>query len=544
MLDLLLNVNPNKSPGPDGIHPKALKELAEILAKPLTIIFNTSIQTGIVPDLWKIGNIIALFKKGDKSDPGNYRPVSLTSVVGKLMEKIVRKVIVNHMIKNDLYSKKQFGFISGRSTTLQLLLVMEEWTEILDKGGAIDTIYMDFMKAFDKVPHKRLITKLESYGLSNQIIKWVDNFLNERNQKVTVNGNESCNRPVTSRIPQGSVLGPILFVIYINDLPECVEANTYLFADDTKIFREIKTEEDRKHLQDDLDKLQQWSDTWLLKFHPNKCKVMSISNKRLTEVTTTYYLHDQDGKSVELSRSEGEKDLGVMVDDKVNFDKHIQQQVNKANSIMGLIRRTYTFLDETSFRYLFQALVRPHLEYAEAVWSPFTKKDIDTIEKVQKRATKLIPSLKNMDYPNRLKKLKMPTLQYRRLRGDMIEVYKIINGIYDHKVVTGFFELSDVEQTRGHNKKLRKLSCKINKRKNYFSNRVIDVWNNLPQEAVSAKSVKDFEIAIDKHWENQEMKYNHNANIELKTGRKRSYTTIQRDDDKIEADKVVDDQRP
>ena len=157
-----------------------------------------------------------------------------------------------------------------------------------------------------------------------------------------------------------------------------------MFADDTKIFREIKTEEDRKHLQDDLDKLQQWSDTWLLKFHPNKCKVMSISNKRLTEVTTTYYLHDHDGKSVELSRSEGEKDLGVMVDDKVNFDKHIQQQVNKANSIMGLIRRTYTFLDETSFRYLFQALVRPHLEYAEAVWSPFTKKDIETIEKVQK----------------------------------------------------------------------------------------------------------------------------------------------------------------
>ena len=125
----------------------------------------------------------------------------------------------------------------------------------------------------------------------------------------------------------------------------------------------------------------------------------------------------------------------------------------------------YTFLDETSFRYLFQALVRPHLEYAEAVWSPFAKKDIDTIEMVQKRATKLIPSLKNMDYPNRLKKLKMPTLKYRRLRGDMIDVYKIINGIYDYKVVTGFFELSDVEQTRGHNKKLRKLSCKINKRK-------------------------------------------------------------------------------
>ena len=140
---------------------------------------------------------------------------------------------------------------------------------------------------------------------------------------------------------------------------------------------------------------------------------MSISNKRATEITTLY-LHDQDGKPIKLSRSEGENDFEVMVDDKINFDKHIQQQVNKANSIMGLIRRTYKVLDETSFRYLFQALVRPHLEYAKAVWSPFTKKD--TIEKVQKRATKLIPSLRNMDYPNRLKKLKMPTLQYRRLR--------------------------------------------------------------------------------------------------------------------------------
>ena len=154
------------------------------------------------------------------------------------MEKIVRKVIVNHMIKNDLYGKKQFGFISGRSTTLQLLLVMEEWTEILDKGGAIDRIYMDFMKAFDQVPYKRLITKLERfYGLSNQIIKSVDNFLNERNQNVTVNGNESSNRPVASGIPQGIFLGSILFVIYRNDLPECVEANTYLFADDTKMTR-------------------------------------------------------------------------------------------------------------------------------------------------------------------------------------------------------------------------------------------------------------------------------------------------------------------
>jgi hypothetical protein len=184
------------------------------------------------------------------------------------------------MTKNKLFSQKQFGFISGRSTTLQLLKVMNEWTEILDNGGIIDSVYMDFMKAFDKVPQKRLIKKMERYGINNKTINWVRNFLTDRKQKVSVNGAESISHDVTSGIPQCSVLGTILFVIYINDMPDHVDSEAYLFADNTKVYKEIKTQTDTTSLQKDLDNLQEWSDKWLLKFHPNKCKVMTVSNKR------------------------------------------------------------------------------------------------------------------------------------------------------------------------------------------------------------------------------------------------------------------------
>ena len=510
---LLNELNPNKSKGPDCLHPKALKELQSVLTKPLTRIFNASKEEAKLPEIWKIGNVVALFKKGDKPDPGNYRPVSLTSIACKMMEKLVRNQIVEHIKRNKLLSKKQFGFISGRSTTLQLLLVLDHWTEILDNGGSIDSVYMDFMKAFDKVPHRRLIKKMKHYGIGEKTLNWVQDFLSNRKQKVSVNGMDSTTHNVTSGIPQGSVLGPILFVIYINDMPDCVAATAYLFADDTKLYKEIKSPEDSNSLQRDLDSLQEWSNTWLLKFHPNKCKVMTVSNKK--NINRAYHLYDSTGKEVDLEKSEGEKDIGVFVDDQLTFSRHIQQQANKANSIMGLIRRTYSYLDEQSFKYLFQALVRPHLEYAEAVWSPSKVGDIDVLENVQRRATKQIPSLKNLEYSDRLKKLKMPTLKYRRLRGDMIETFKIINGIYDRDVTENFLEIDQNTRTRGNDKKLKKKYSKLNIRKFSFTNRIVDIWNNLPNEVIKVKTVKSFEMNLDKYWETQELKYDHTANINL-----------------------------
>ena len=219
---------------------------------------------GQLPDDWKQAKVSAIFKrKGNRKKAGNYRPVSLTCIICKILEGCIRDHIVEHMMVNNIFSKQQFGFIKGRSTVLQLLNVMDSWTMALDNGFSIDSIYLDYMKAFDTVPHKRLIYKLRMNGISPSILRWIEDFLTGRKQQVCVNGSMSKWADVTSRIPQGSVLGPILFVIYINDLPNEIKSDIYMFADDTNVFRTIKTNDYQCILQDDLDELTAWSTKWL-----------------------------------------------------------------------------------------------------------------------------------------------------------------------------------------------------------------------------------------------------------------------------------------
>jgi hypothetical protein len=292
------------------------------------------------------------------------------------------------MKANKLFSNKQYGFIEGRSTALQLLEVIDKWSEALDEGLDIDCICADFQKAFDKVPHKRLIKKIENYGIANPILSWIEDFLSRRYQRVSIEGEISNRMEDTSGIPQGSVLGSMLFGLYTNDLPDAVESEAYLFADDTNIFRSINSIDDQQILQNDLIKLENWSDKCLLKFHPEKCKHMNM-HRTPKEEEVKYNLLGQ-----EISKVKDEKDIGVLIDDELSFDKHICEMVSKANSIFAALRRTFRNLTADIFLPLCKTLVRTHLDYVSSVWAPCKKKYIDKIESVQKEHTRFSQSIK------------------------------------------------------------------------------------------------------------------------------------------------------
>ena len=281
ILEKLQQLNPNKSPGPDGWHPYFLRELAKELSKPLSILLQKSLKERAVAIDWLRACITAIHKKGAKDTVSNYRPVSLTSVICKLFESIIKEFITEHLTKNKLLADEQHGFVPYRNCMTNLLMAIEDWSAMIEEGRVFDLIYTDFSKAFDSVPHARLIKKLKALGISGDIAGWIEAFLTNRKQKVSVEGESSSWSDVKSGIPQGSVLGPILFVIFINDMPNCLSSLCKMFADDAKVYREVNSPEDNESLQLDIDNMNDWSQKWQLPFNESKCKCMHI----LREIT-------------------------------------------------------------------------------------------------------------------------------------------------------------------------------------------------------------------------------------------------------------------
>ena len=492
----LAGLDPNKANGPDNIPARLLKELSKELSLPYCLLFNKSLESGEIPLDWKKANVKAIFKKGTRSDPGNYRPVSLTSISCKILESFIRDAIVDHMKSNKLYSQCQHGFRRHRSCITQLLEVMEDFTKLIENERNIDIIYLDFKKAFDSVPHERLLIKLESYGITGNINLWIRDFLNNRQQKVRVSNSYSEEAKVLSGIPQGSILGPVLFTLFINDLPDNLSSTCKIFADDTKMYN---TPQNQKDIQDDLNRLTDWSKTWKLFFNTSKCKVLHVgkSNPKYK------YTMEQEGDETEVQECTQEKDLGVVFDNKLKFDLHVQSAINKANKMTGIIKRTFSFLDIPSFMRLYKAMIRPHLEYGNIIWSSSNLiRQSKAIENVQRRATKLLPAIKDLTYEARLRALKLPSLKSRRLRGDLIQTYKIINQV-DDVDTNHFFKMANMTDnksniTRKSYQKILHQQNLTNTRRYSFSHRVIKHWNSLPEHVKKAQNTNSFKTALDK----------------------------------------------
>ena len=459
---ILKEINPNKSAGPDELPGRILKELHDVLTEPLTLLFRQSLRTGKLPTEWKLAHVTPIFKKGEKAKAENYRPVSLTAIICRVMERFIVKAVANHLLKHNLISENQHGFLQGRSTVTQLLETLASWTEELDKGNNLNVLYCDFKKAFDTVPHKRLIEKIKAYGIGGDVINWISDFLSERKQRVCVNGKLSTWKDVTSGVPQGSVLGPLLFVIYINELEESVSCGVKLYADDTKVFAVVNHESESKAFQEQIDALSRWSEMWQLKFHPDKCHILKLGRKP----DMNNYVMKNENEICKLKEVEEEKDLGVIIDSNLNFRKHCEKVTSTANRLLGILRRNFTYINITNFNYLYKGLIRPIIEYAAQVYNPIFQREVTLLENIQRRATKMVIGFKEKSYKERLEMLKLPTLIYRRARGDLIQVYKYIHNI--NKCPEGMLNLAGVGGTRGHSLKLKKTKVKLNIRDHFF----------------------------------------------------------------------------
>ena len=330
---LLQKSNPRKASGPDMIPAWLLKECAEDLAPILAIIFNKSLQIGTVPEDWKTANVSAVFKKGQRYDPANYRPVSLTCLCCKILEHIIVSNVMKHVDKHSILSDCQHGFRARRSCETQLVTLQHDLASALDKGVQTDMVVLDFSKAFDRVPHRRLLRKLHHYGIRGNTHQWITSFLLGRTQRVTVEGCSSDSVPVVSGVPQGSVLGPLLFLLFINDLPDKIISKTRLFADDCIVYRPIYDKNGCAVLQQDLDALAEWESKWGMEFHPQKCSVLRVSRSR------SPIIHSYKLKGHILITENTTKYLGVDLQTTLSWKTHIDRISKKANSMLGFLRR-------------------------------------------------------------------------------------------------------------------------------------------------------------------------------------------------------------
>jgi len=394
-----------------------------------------------------------------------------------------------------LISKDQHGFLANHSTTTNLLECLNDWTSSLDQKHFVKVLYFDYAKAFDVVSIPKLMFKLSKLGIKSQLYSCINSFLTNRTQRVMVGNATSGCLNLISGTPQGSVLGPFLFLLYVNDLPEIFQSDfrAKLFADDLKSYNIFDYRSNSDSVQASLDSLYAWSKSWQLQLAISKCgKILLKGNSNFVD-ENDLLIGDNP-----LAVLESIKDLGILVDSKLNFSAQIDSIVSRAKQRMFLIFKSFQSRDVTLFVFAYKTYILPIIEYCSTIWFPYKLEDIDRLEKVQRFFTKRLYGLKNKSYKERLAACALPSLELRRLWADIILCFKII-----HKLIAldfkSFFILDNNSRTRGHNFKLKLPNFKTTLRQNFFSIRVVPIWNSLPSDIVNSATLKSFKAKLKVH---------------------------------------------
>ena len=485
----ILSLKQSTSRSPDDIPAIFLKRTMDYLVYPLSKIYNLSLLQSKLPLLWKQAIVVPVHKKGLRNLTSNYRPISLTSNVCRVLERIVHKKVSSHLLSNNLIGNAQHGFLCNRSTLSQHFHLLDKLTEYHEKRTSVDMVYLDFSKAFDRVSHGKLLYVLQYYNLNSKVIKWLTDYLFNRKQKTVVDNCFSESLAITSGVPQGSVLGPLLFILYVEDLirklcTTCQSVTVFAFADDLKLLCH-----DPVKLQEALEIVGKWTIEWQLPIQPNKSE--NIAFVHGTTQSTTFNINGMNVPKVDVV-----KDLGLKVTNNLKWNSYILNSKFKADNLSSLILRVFKTRDLSNYIAAYKTYIRPLLEYNTSIWTPYLTSDIKLVESVQRRFTRIMCNKLNIkfsSYSERLEILGIESLEYRRMKFDLVLMYKIYHNLIHIKFDTFFTKNPSNYHLRRHTCTIKNTKIPRSRiRNHFFSHRIVKLWNSLPNDVVNSKTLKIF----------------------------------------------------
>ena len=486
---ILCSLDPHKAEGPDKISPRLLKECATPLTPPLTVLFNQCLTSASIPLEWKVHQITPVYKSGDRSSVTNYRPISLLCIASKVLERLIYNKIID-FIQPQL-SKFQFGFLTNRSCLHKLLLFLSNVVQALNDKSQLDVVFLDFQKAFDTVSHQELLFKLSVLGITGQLLDWFAGYLTDRVHKVSLDSCSSNVLPVKSGVPQGSILGPLLFLVYVNDIfSATIPSSLFLFADDSQSFRSIKCSEDCSLFQNDLDSLTEWSHHWKLKFNVPKCVHMKFGS---LIPDSSYSINGSP-----ITSTTEHKDVGILITSNLSFTSHINNILSKAYKVLGMVRRAVSSSRNIALkRALYLTLIRSQVIYCCQIWRPYLIRESRVLERLQRRATKFILDDYEMGYKQRLVKIHILPLTLWMELQDILLFLTLLKNPPDNFNLLDYVSFSTTSTRSSSTNKLVPTSLcipRLNSTRHFYFCRIVRVWNSLPPFDIqnSYKVLKNF----------------------------------------------------